>query len=40
LDWFDSEIKDNIDGLADIVAEFYGDSYVVNNKVLNQLTIK
>jgi hypothetical protein len=40
LDWFDSEIKDNIDGLADIVAEFYGDSYVVNNNVLNQLTIK
>lgn len=40
LDWFDSEIKDNIDALADIVAEYYGDKYVVDKKVLNQLTIK
>jgi len=40
LDWFDSEITDNIDQLADIVAEFYGDSFVVNTNVLNQLTIK
>lgn len=32
LDWFDTEIVDNIDNLADIVAEFYGDKMLVNKE--------
>lgn len=39
LDWFDTEIVDNIDKLADIVAEFYGDKLLVNREKLNNYLI-
>jgi len=39
IDWFDSELPENVEKLADLIVEYYGDMYLINNDTVSRLSI-
>jgi hypothetical protein len=39
IDWFDSELPAIVETFADLISEYYGDKYLINNDAVNRLKI-
>ncbi len=40
VDWFDSELPENVEKLADLIMEYYGDMYLINKDTVTRLSIE
>jgi len=39
IDWFDAELPEIVETFADLIAEYYGDKYLINNDAVTRLKI-
>ncbi|MEI6697316.1 MAG: hypothetical protein WCO13_14775, partial [Bacteroidota bacterium] len=39
VDWFDSDIPAAVESFANLITEYYGDKYLINNDTVTRLSI-